>query len=256
LFARIAARGKNEDPGGVGKDVDGDVSGDEAVWRDLIARYEIPAAADATAMPWPERENLPNSAGDPSLHVADAPPAFEPGLGRVEEQPETSAGTAAGGTAEAGRAEAGRAEAGTTGGSTAEAGTTGGSTADAATGAAAPANGDRRVPGAGGDRTRIVRRAQPVPRPSAADAGEDEDDRYVPPLPPPLPALDSVGKGAWAALFGGPAYLVVATILGWSVSSWAALAAIGAFVGGFAVVILRMGDGPSRGDGPDNGAVV
>jgi len=57
-------------------------------------------------------------------------------------------------------------------------------------------------------------------------------------------------------LFGGPAYLVIATILSWSVSSLAALAAVTAFVGGFAVVILRMGDGPSRGDGPDNGAVL
>jgi hypothetical protein len=48
----------------------------------------------------------------------------------------------------------------------------------------------------------------------------------------------------------------VATFLSWSISGWAALAAVTAFVGGFAVVILRMGDGPSRGDGPDNGAVV
>jgi hypothetical protein len=251
LFALIAARGKNEDPGGLGGDVDGDVSGDEAMWRDLIARYEMPVAGDAAAMPWPERENLQNSAREPSRHVADAPPAVELGPGTGEEQPETPAGTAAGGTGEAGTAEAGMAEADSTGGET-----TGAGTAQAT----APANGDRRVPGAGADRTRVVRHAHPVPRPAAADADaaedEDEDGHYVPPPPPPLPTLDSVGKGAWAALFGGPCYLVVATILGWSVSSWAALAAVAAFVSGFAVVILRMGDGPSRGDGPDNGAVV
>src|SRR5450755_1981904 len=133
----------------MGGDVDGDVSGDEAVWRDLIARYEMPIAADAadaTAMPWPERENLQNSARDPSLHVGDAPAAAEPSPGPDVEQPPRSPGTAE---------------------------------------ADAPANGDRRVPGAGGDRTRVVRHANPVPRPAAADANTDEDegDRYVPPAP-------------------------------------------------------------------------
>ncbi len=107
-----------------------------------------------------------------------------------------------------------------------------------------------------GDRTRVVRHAHPIRQPAPADAYQDDDDRYVPPPPPPLPKLDSVGKGAWAALFGGPGDLVLATILGWQVSGWAALAAVTAFVGGFATVIVRMGDGPSRGDGPDSGAVV
>jgi hypothetical protein len=211
--------------------VDGDVSGDEAVWRDLIARYEMPAASDTVAMPWPERENLQYTARDPALHVSAAPPAAEPDQGPDDEGPPP--------------APPGGAEADTAGSG----------------GGAAPASGDRRVPGTSGDRTRVVRPAQSLPRrPSAADAdtdeGEDEDDRYVPPPPPPLPRLDSVGKGAWAALIGGPAYLVIAMILSWSVSSLAALAAVAAFVGGFAVVILRMGDGPSRGDGPDNGAVL
>jgi hypothetical protein len=40
------------------------------------------------------------------------------------------------------------------------------------------------------------------------------------------------------------------------VPGWAALLAVVAFVGGFAVVVLRLGDGPSRGQGPDNGAVL
>jgi hypothetical protein len=211
-----------------GRDVDGDVSGDEAVWRDLIARYEMPAAADAVAMPWPERENLQYTARDPALHGSAAPPAREPDQAPDDEGPSRPPGA--------------------------------GETDAADSGAAPAAHGDRRVPGTSADRTRVVRPAQSVPRPPAADASsreeKDEDDRYVPPPPPPLPKLDSVGKGAWAALFGGPAYLVVATILNWSVSSWAALAAVTAFVGGFTVVILRMGDGPSRGDGPENGAVV
>jgi hypothetical protein len=214
-------------PDGTDGDVDGDVSGEDAVWRDLIARFEMPAAADAVAMPWPERENLQYTARDPARHVSAAPPALEPDQGPDDE----------GRSRQPGAAETGAADSG-----------------------APPARGDRRVPGPSADRTRVVRPAQSVPRPPAADADareeEDEDHRYIPPPPPPLPKLDSAGKGAWAALFGGPAYLVMATILNWSVSSWAALAAVAAFVGGFTVVILRMGDGPSRGDGPGNGAVV
>jgi hypothetical protein len=110
----------------------------------------------------------------------------------------------------------------------------------------------------------VVRPATPpsVPAPwpprsasAAADTGDD-DEHFVPPPPPPLPHLDSVAKGAWTALFGGPAYLLVATLVGWVVPGWAALAAIAAFVIGFVVLVLRLGDGPSRGAGPDNGAVL
>jgi hypothetical protein len=126
-------------------------------------------------------------------------------------------------------------------------------------------------PGPGGDRARVVRPAArpPVPAPAfsppgdAGDAvgGPDDDaetaeDHYVPPPPPPLPHLDPVAKGAWAALFGGPAYLLLTSFLGWTVPSWAALLAVTAFVGGFAVVVVRLGDGPSRGAGPDNGAML
>jgi hypothetical protein len=112
------------------------------------------------------------------------------------------------------------------------------------------------------DRTRVIRPATPprgpAPKAPEPDAGppEDEDEHFVPPPPPPLPQLDPIAKGAWAALFGGPAYLVLASIIGWTVPGWAALVAVMAFVGGFAIVVLRLGDGPSRGDGPDSGAVI
>ena len=69
-------------------------------------------------------------------------------------------------------------------------------------------------------------------------------------------ALDQVAKGAWAGLFGGPAYLLVATSAGWVLPGWATFGAVAAFVGGFAVLVIRMGDKPSRGSGPDNGAVL
>src|SRR5262249_60287438 len=80
---------------------------------------------------------------------------------------------------------------------------------------------------------------QPPP-PPPPPAGDDE--HYIPPDPPPLPRLDPVTKGAWAALFGGPGYLLVAVLLGWVVPSWAAFCAVGAFVAGLSRLV-RAGGG-------------
>jgi hypothetical protein len=88
------------------------------------------------------------------------------------------------------------------------------------------------------------------------DDPANPENRYIPPPPPPMRQLDPVVKGAWLALFGGPGYLLLATILGWEVPGWAELLAIAAFVTGFVVLVLKLGDGPSRRDGPDQGAVV
>jgi hypothetical protein len=96
---------------------------------------------------------------------------------------------------------------------------------------------------------RIVRPASPVPPPA-------DDDHFVPPAPPPLPRLDPVTKGAWVALFGGPLYLLIAVMAEWQVPNWAAFCAVAAFVGGFATLVVRMGDRPPRDDSPDDGAVV
>jgi hypothetical protein len=198
------------------------MSSDEAAWRELIAQYELPASADAADMPWPERENIGRPSGDPAQ--GHGPPAaadlISPETESSEPDPAPDANLA---------------------------------DSDPQGSGADP--GDQRLPGSGIDRTRVVRPANPVWRP-ATDAAEDQDDRYIPPPPPPLPRLDPVAKGAWAALIGGPLYLLLATFLSWQVSGFAALLAVAAFVGGFVVMIFRMGDGPSRGDGPDNGAVV
>src|SRR6516162_2885267 len=99
-------------------------------------------------------------------------------------------------------------------------------------------------------RFRVIRPAQP---PQPAPAADDE--QFVPPVPPPLPRLDPISKGAWAALFGGPGYLLLAVMLGWQVPGWAAFCAVGAFVGGFAALVVRMND-RTEDDGPDDGAVV
>jgi len=85
----------------------------------------------------------------------------------------------------------------------------------------------------------------------------DDDEHFIPPAPPPLPRLDPLTKGAWAALFGGPGYLVVATAAGWSVPGLAAFCAVAAFVAGFAILVLRMNEpGPGGSNDDDDGAVV
>lgn len=101
---------------------------------------------------------------------------------------------------------------------------------------------------------RVVRPARPAATPPAED-----EDHFIPPTPPPLPKFDQIDpitKGAWLALFGGPGYLFIAILLGWYVPGWAAFCAVGAFVGGFATLVLRMSDRPPGDSGPDNGAVV
>ena len=107
-------------------------------------------------------------------------------------------------------------------------------------------------------------RARTLPPASAATKGprdwptaaSEEDEHFVPPPPPPLPKVDPITKGAWLALFGGPAYLLIATALGWTIPGIAAFCAVAAFVGGFAVLVLRMDDRPPTDSGPDDGAVV
>jgi hypothetical protein len=114
---------------------------------------------------------------------------------------------------------------------------------------------------------RGARGAQTDPRQASEDLptgeadgtrAEPDDEHFIPPAPPPLPRLDPVTKGAWAALFGGPAYLVVATAVGWSVPALAAFCAVAAFVAGFVILVLRMHGPDSDGseDGGDDGAVV
>lgn len=122
------------------------------------------------------------------------------------------------------------------------------------------------------DRENVPERPAGQRRPSAtdadtgadADAMEDDDERpveveeehYVPPPPPPLPKVDMGTKLAWFALFGGPAYLLLAALLGWPMDGWILFAAVAAFIGGFVALVVRMGDGPPKDSGWDDGAVI
>jgi hypothetical protein len=171
-------------------DIGGEVSGEEAAWRDLVARFELPADPENDESPWPSREDL--SAGT-AVADAAAPPdePAEPG--------------------------------------------------DGPAGKAGPA-----------DRARVIRYAGD---PRSYSPPDETDEPYVPAPLPPAGKLDPVAKGAWAALICGPGYLLIATLLGWTVSGIAALLAIGAFIAGFVILVLRMGDRPPR-DDDDDGAVV
>ena len=183
----------------------GDISDEEAAWRDLVAHYSAAAATDGVA-PWPVREDLAGGQETPATGP-DAGEKTDPGLTQVP-----------------------------------------------------PAAWPGPVPGVipAPPQMRIVRPASPTPPapPTPPPASGGDDEHYVPPPPPPLPQLDPVSKGAWVALFGGPGYLLLAVLLGWVVPGWAAFTAVAAFVGGFATLVVRMGDRPPRDSGPDDGAVV
>ncbi len=266
----------------------GDVGGDEAVWRDLIARYDMTVDLDTAAPPWPDIESLgTRPPGQPTSGQGQDQdqPGQQPDLeqhdqqrpGHVPRDTGSSPASLGGATYTVGLPaaappgqDAGPAGSGPgTGPAGPEARPGAGSSSGPESGPVSerdrpgsgpdePASGSPGRPGTGSgtDRTRVIRpAAAPAPR-SPAEDDRDEDEHYVPPPPPPLPHLDPVTKGAWTALFGGPAYLLVASIAGWAVPGWAALGAVAAFIGGFTAVVLRLSDRPSRDDDPDNGAVL
>ena len=231
----------------------GKASDEEAAWRDLVAQFGNPAVDEDASSPWPTREDLSVPAADP--RVFRGPAADLSGSPGVAADPENSSGSAAGPEDPPGR--------------TADPADPSAHDADLPA-AEAPAGvspvpsadqvpGTDQVPGAGPvpgvipapPQFRIIRPALPSPLPDT-----DDDERYVPPVPPPLPRLDPASKLAWAALFGGPGYLLVSVIAGWQISSLAGFVAVAAFVGGFATLIMRMGDRPPGDSGPDDGAVV
>ncbi|MGH3275333.1 MAG: hypothetical protein ACRDNZ_13560 [Streptosporangiaceae bacterium] len=231
-------------------DVDGDANGEEAAWRELVASFDLPVDTAAAPAPWPAREDLNDTPSGRSLPERDTAVGLDqsgaagrPGSVSRPAVPGLFSPDAAGpdfpgsGTGEASLAD-GPALGGAGGG----------------------------VPG---DRARIVWRAVPLPAPSrddspagggaasrgAADDSDDDadDDRYRAPPPEPLPQLDSVAKGAWAGLLGGPAYLVFGSMIG-DISDFGALVAIVAFIAGGVTLFLRMNDRPR--DDDDDGAVV
>jgi hypothetical protein len=85
---------------------------------------------------------------------------------------------------------------------------------------------------------------------------DDPEDHFQPPAPPPVPVPDTVGRFAWAAVLGGPLFLLLGTIFHWDISGWPGFLGLAAFVGGFVTLVARMKDRPPTDSGYDDGAVV
>jgi hypothetical protein len=119
--------------------------------------------------------------------------------------------------------------------------------------------GDEGPPGDDPDRPRS-RLLRPGPGPSSFEALREPpapaEDHFEPPPPPPLPAVDRVDRFAWAAVLGGPLFLMVATVFDADISGWPGFLALCAFVGGFVTLVARMKDRPPADLGGDDGAVV
>lgn len=94
-----------------------------------------------------------------------------------------------------------------------------------------------------------------VVRSAKAEPSSAEEEHYIPPPPPPIPSGDLVSRLAWSGLLGGPAVVLITSLLG-GTPSWLAFLAVAGFIGGFVVLVVRMGDRPPRDSGPDDGAVV
>ncbi|MGH3360844.1 MAG: hypothetical protein ACRDOM_00165 [Nocardioides sp.] len=93
------------------------------------------------------------------------------------------------------------------------------------------------------------------------DEGDERDrdpwdafDRFVPPAPPPVPHPPPVRLTAWIGLFGSPAVLLLALVLGIALPTWLGYFLVGYFVGGFLYLVFTMRREPR--DPWDNGARV
>ena len=110
----------------------------------------------------------------------------------------------------------------------------------------------------------ITRTDEPGPADVAAPAGigapqraepsrQVEEERYIPPDPPPLPRGDLISRLAWAGALGGPIFLLVAVIAWRTAPQLLLMLAIVAFVAGFVTLVARM---PQHRDDDGDGAVV
>ncbi len=199
-------------------DTDGEISRDEAAWRDLIARFDRPADPMLTEVPWPAREDLPGSAAARAAANLAAADAAGPELGAPPNQADPVS-----------------------------------SPEQPSALPGAPAWPGQRTSYGPADRTRVVR---PAGDPRSYVPPDEEDERYLPaPLPPPA-KLDSISKAALVGVVGGPAYLLIVSVfLHWTISATAAFVAVAAFIGGFVTLVVKLGDRPRR-DDDDDGAVL
>lgn len=79
----------------------------------------------------------------------------------------------------------------------------------------------------------------------------DPDDRFVPPVPPPLPRPTLDRLLAWLGVFGAPAVLLVVVVTGLELPGLLGWFLVGSFLVGFGYLVLTM---PTSRDPGDDGA--
>ena len=93
--------------------------------------------------------------------------------------------------------------------------------------------------------------AAAVPPDESTDPSNDAD-RFVPPVPPPLPHTTPDRYAAWGGVLGAPVMLVLALLLGVHPPTWLGGLMVVGFVGGFVYLVFQMPRGPR--DPGDDGA--
>lgn len=82
----------------------------------------------------------------------------------------------------------------------------------------------------------------------------EDEGRFVPPVPPPIPLAEPPRMLAWIGLFGAPTVLLVALIFGLHFPGWLSTLLVISFVGGFGFLVATMNTGPR--DPGDDGARI
>lgn len=97
----------------------------------------------------------------------------------------------------------------------------------------------------------------PADQPGWDDLFPDPDwdeDRFVPPTPPPIPSTTADRLAAWLGIFGSPAILLICLVLGIRPPEIINYLLVIGFVGGFVYLVVKMNREPR--DPDDNGAVL
>lgn len=96
--------------------------------------------------------------------------------------------------------------------------------------------------------------AQQAARPRNLPDAEDVEERFVPPVPPPVPRASTDRFLAYLGVFGAPTALLLLVLVQVRPPEWVFFTLVAAFVAGFCYLVFRMPRGPR--DPGDDGAVV
>lgn len=102
-------------------------------------------------------------------------------------------------------------------------------------------------------------REGPVYRPGSADDPDawhptpwEDEGRFVPPSPAPIPLAEPRRLTAWGGLVAAPLVLLIVVVFGWTMPGWLASLLVMWFIGGFGYLVWTMQSGPR--DPGDDGA--